>query len=127
MSKVKTTKVKQIIGETMPPNTWTDKYTKQYTDFYHLCMQTANIYDNSALREDREFSNSTLQLVQNYLINSGRQYVPGIGSLCIYLNTNRLSKKPWRKSKESNELAYQFSDKRTKSRTAINNVVAKRK
>lgn len=127
MNKVKRTKVKQIISERMPAGTWftTINGKKQYSDFFHLCNQTATIYDNAALREQRAFSKSTIELVQDYLIKSGRQYVPSVGSLSWYLNTIRLQ--TIKKSKNSNELGYQYSSEHLNSRQNIIKVVAKRK
>jgi hypothetical protein len=140
MSKVKqTTKkntnkivtVKSTIlktGEKVPDNTWyyiDKKGNVRYTDFYQLINRIAGEYDNAALREGRKFSTETIEFVKRELIESGREIIPNIGSLTMYLNTIRL--REIKKTKGGNEVGYQFTQSHIQARLRVTNTVGKKK
>jgi hypothetical protein len=132
MSKTKRqTKLKVTIlekGQRVPDNTWyyvDSNGNERYQDFYYLVNQTANLYDNAAIREGRNFSSQTIESVRQYLIAIGREIVPTHGSLSWYLNTIRL--KELKKAKGSNNPGYQYSKSHVQARLRVTNVVAKKK
>jgi hypothetical protein len=95
-------------GEKVPDNTWTyidSNGNKRATPFQLLVFNIASEFDNAANRDGRKYSDETIQMVQNKLIQLGIEYVPNINSLDTYLNINRLY--TLKKSKGSKELSYQ--------------------
>jgi hypothetical protein len=126
MSKATTTTkrkkvVKKRVNKYLPKNTWTREGT--YTDFYHLCMLYAHTFDNAAIADTRAFSTKTLTRVRKMIELSGRELVPSIDTLHMHINRDRL--KAWKRSKSTEQLAYQFTPKYVKARKLILNAVTK--
>ena len=97
MNKKTTKQTKRLIpvinvnqkGQSVPDGFWTytdENGMSRYTPAYmHICDIAAQ-YDNAAIRDGRKYSDNTIELVQQRLIDFGYENVPNIGSLKTYLN-----------------------------------------
>ena len=105
----------------MPAGSWMYKNAKgewKYTDLYRLTHSIANNFDNSAIQQSRPYPKYVLELVQKELISFDREHIPSIGSLGIYLNTQRT---------DAFARGYQNGKSAKQNRIKIHSVIAKRK
>ena len=105
----------------MPAGSWMYKNAKGervYTDLYRLIHIIANSIDNSAIEQSRPYPPYVLELVQKELIRFDREHIPSIGSLSMYLNTNRTNAFPD---------GYHNKPVPKQNRIKIHSVIAKRK
>ena len=109
------------ISKRMPQGSWMFKNEKgefKYTDLFRLIHSIANKIDNSAIEQSRPYPTYVLELVQKELIRFDREHIPSIGSLSMYLNTNRTNAFPD---------GYHNKPVPKQNRTKIHKAVSKRK
>ena len=114
-------------GQSVPDGFWTytdENGMSRYTPAYmHICDIAAQ-YDNAAIRDGRKYSDNTIGLVQQRLIDFGYENVPNIGSLKTYLNKHAEGIRT--KVKGSTTVGYAWTESKIAQREKIYQAIIKK-